>query len=307
MTTISAPTVVGVDGSPQSLTAVDWAAREAVARQSPLRIVHAFPWPPLDVPGAPMMGPPDPGLRDAAEQVLSAAADRARRAAATALDISTYLSPNVPAAALVEGSQAAALVVVGHRGLGRFTGLLLGSVAGQTAEHAACPVVIVRGNETREGAPDSGHVVVGVDGSDRSRLAVDFAFAHAALHRFGILAVHVYELPAFAPSADPRIPSYIDVIRDEATRLLADALAGYGDRYPAVPVRLKVLHGAIADVLVAESADAILTVVGSRGRGGFTGLLLGSTSQRLLHHASGPLAITRTRPTGHDSASSPAR
>lgn len=204
----------------------------------------------------------------------------------------------------MEASRAAALVVVGHRGRGRFTGLLLGSVAAQTAEHAGCPVVVVRDDETREVVPAIGRIVVGVDGSDQSRLAVDFAFTHAALHHVEILAVHVYQLTAFAPSADPRIPSYTDVIRDEATRLLADALAGDGDRYPDVPMRRKVLHGATADVLVAESADAVLTVVGSRGRGGFTGLLLGSTSQRLLHHASGPVAIVRAYPTSHDPASS---
>jgi nucleotide-binding universal stress UspA family protein len=160
MTTNPAPAVVGVDGSPESLTAVDWAAREAVARQCPLRIVHASPRPPLDVPvRPPAAGPPDPSRQHDAEQVLAAAADRARRATAATLDISTHLSANAPAAALVEVSQHAALVVVGHRGLGRFTGLLLGSVAAQTAEHALCPVVVVRDNETGEAGPDVGRVV----------------------------------------------------------------------------------------------------------------------------------------------------
>ncbi|MFD1545061.1 universal stress protein [Nonomuraea guangzhouensis] len=284
--------VVGVDGSPQSLSAVDWAAREAAARQYRLRIVHAFLWPLMGVSlEPPVMGPPDAGLQQEAEQLLRTATDRARQIA-PALDISTDLPVCAPAAALIDASRDAALVVVGHRGLGGFTGLLVGSVGVQTAAHAACPVVVVR--DSPSGGPDetgpaTGQVVVGVDGSDLSNLAVDFAFAYAALHRLGVVAVHAYQW---------RIGSYYtDYLYQWPTRLLAEAVAECREKYPDVPVQQKAVQGESTDVLVAESAGAALTVVGSRGRGGFTGLLLGSTSQRVLHHATGTVAIVRAQAT----------
>jgi nucleotide-binding universal stress UspA family protein len=290
----AAAIVVGVDGSPHSLGALDWAAREALVRQRPLRIVHAFTWPvPNALLGLPAAAQPDVGLRHAAERLLSAAADRARGAAPT-MDISTDLPADVPAAALIAASRDAGLVVVGHRGLGGFTGLLVGSVGVLAAAHAACPVIVVRGNDSDEAGPPAGEVVVGVDGSELSSLAVDFAFSHAALHHLGVLAVQAYAFPAFITSSDPLSAAYdIDDLREDHARLLAEALAGYRNNYPDVPVRQKVVYGRPAAVLVAESAGAALTVVGSRGRGGFTGLLLGSTSQSVLHHATGPVAIVR--------------
>ncbi|MEV5206313.1 universal stress protein [Micromonospora sp. NPDC053740] len=222
----AAAIVVGIDGSPPSAHALDWAAREAVARHRPLRIVHAFRWPLTNelmgspVVGPPVVGPPDAGLQYAAERVLSAAAGRARAATLT-LDVSTDLPADVPAAALIDASHDADLLVVGHCGLGGFTGLLLGSVGVQTAAHADCPVIVIRdsdsdsdsddGHGPTRAEPATGQVVVGVDDSDLSSPAVDFAFAHAALHGLGVVAVHTYQRPpAPAPGAsrvaasDPR-------------------------------------------------------------------------------------------------------
>ena len=305
-TSPTAAVVAGVDGSLQSMHAVDWAAREAVARRCPLRIVHAFLWPLLNVPIGPPAGcPPDAGLANAAEDILADATDRARRAA-PALEISADLPVCSPAAALIEASHDAGLVVVGHRGLGGFTGLLVGSVGVQTAAHAACPVIVVRNSEPSkpsESGPATGRVLVGVDSSDHSRLAVDFAFTHAALHGLGLVAVHAHQWPPFSASSDARIASrQPDDAQAEPTQLLNETLAGYRDTYPDVPVQQKVVQGRPSAVLVAESAGAALTVVGSRGRGGFTGLLLGSTSQNVLHHATGPVAIVRAHPsrTGND-------
>jgi acyl-CoA dehydrogenase family protein 9 len=294
----AAAVVVGVDGSPQSLHAVDWATAETVARQCPLRIVHAFVWPMLNVPlGPPALGPPDAGLQHAAEQVLLTAADRARRAA-PALDIRTDLPVGAPAAALIEASHDAALLVVGHRGLGGFTGLLVGSVGVQAAAHAVCPVIVVRDNDNDgvDPGPAIGQVVVGVDGSELSSLAIDFAFTHAAQRGLGVTAVHVYQSRAMAAAAEPRLVVY-DGDDSRHDLLLAEALAGYSDKYPDAPVLRKVVPGRPAAVLVAESAGAALTVVGSRGRGSFTGLLLGSTSQSVLQHATGAVAIVRVHPT----------
>ena len=297
----AAAIVVGVDGSPHSLHALDWATREAVARQCPLRIVHAFLWPLYNVPlGPSAVGPPDAGLQHAAEHIVSAAADRARRAA-PALDVGTDLPVCAPAAALIDASHDAALVVVGHRGLGGFTGQLVGSVGVQTAAHAACPVIVVRNSEPSkpsESGPATGRVLVGVDSSDHSSLAVDFAFTHAALHGLGLVAVHAHQWPPFSASSDARIASHqLDDAQAEPTQLLNETLAGYRDAYPDVPLQQKVVQGRPSAVLVAESAGAALAVVGSRGRGGFTGLLLGSTSQSVLHHATGPVAIVRAHPS----------
>jgi nucleotide-binding universal stress UspA family protein len=299
----AAAIVAGVDGSRASLHALDWAAREALARHRPLRIVHAFQWPLTnELMGPPAAGPPDAGLQHTAERVLAAAADRARAAAPT-LQVSTDLPADAPAAALIHASHNADLLVVGNRGLGGFTGLLLGSVGVQTAAHAACPVIVIRDSDHGHGAtgagPAAGQIVVGVDDSDLSSLAVDFAFTHAALHRMGVVAVHASpRIPFAAPGASRDAGS--DARHEILARILAEALAGYRDKYPDVPVQEKLVHGRPAAALVAESAGAALTVLGSRGRGGFTGLLLGSTSQSVLHHASSPVAIIRAYPARRD-------
>jgi acyl-CoA dehydrogenase family protein 9 len=300
--------VVGVDGSPPSLHALDWASQEAVARHRPLRIVHAFQRPLTNEQmGPPAVGPPDAGLQHAAERVLSAATDRARAAAST-LDVSTDLPAEVPAAALIAASHDADLLVVGHRGLGGFTGLLVGSVGVQTAAHATCPVIVIRDSDdghTGDG-PAAGQVVVGVDDSDLSSLPIDFAFAHAALHGVGVVAVHADQRTAVAAPGESGAAA-ADCRHEGHARMLTDALAGHRDKYPDVPVQEKLVHGRPAAVLVAESAGAALTVVGSRGRGGFTGLLLGSTSQGVLHHASSPVAIVRARQSHRRGATTRAR
>jgi nucleotide-binding universal stress UspA family protein len=191
--------------------------------------------------GPPALGPPDAGLQHAAEQILFTAADRARRAA-PALDIRTDLPVGAPAAALIEASRDAALLVVGHRGLGGFTGLLVGSVGVQAAAHAVCPVIVVRDNDGVDPGPAIGQVVVGVDGSELSSLAIDFAFTHAARRDLGVTAVHVYQSPAIPAAAEPRLVVY-DGDDSRHDLLLSEALAGYSDKYPDVPVLRKVVPG----------------------------------------------------------------
>lgn len=137
--------VVGVDGSPDSLSAVEWAAADAMRRQRPLRIVHAFLWPVVYAPMPVPVPPPlyEETMREAAEQILDEAVTRARALAPT-LDISTDMPVQQATAALIAASRHAATVVVGNRGLGGFTGLLLGSVSQAVIHHAACPVAVVR-------------------------------------------------------------------------------------------------------------------------------------------------------------------
>ncbi len=292
MSVSSAPVVVGADGSQSSLGAVAWAAREAVARGVGLRVVHAFIWPKLGVPVGPAeFGDPSGGLRNEARQVLVAAVEHAREIA-PGVEVESVMPETAPVPALLREAGAACLVVVGSRGLGGFSGLLIGSTAVQVAAHSPVPVVVVR-----EGDPDArtvarGDVVVGVDGSPRCVDAIAFAFGAAQRSGVGVLAITVSP----AKRADPASTGVLLADdEDPATALaLAEAIAGWAEKYPDVPVRRAVTRGHPARTLTDIAAGAALLVVGSRGAGGFRGLLMGSVSQGVLHHATGPVAIVRS-------------
>lgn len=285
------PVVVGVDGSAQSLDAVDTAVHEARLRGRALRVVHAFLWPYLRVPLEPSpYGPPEGGLLNEAEQIVAQAVDRAR-AQAPRVDVYGDVVTGAPTTVLVAESASADLVVVGSRGLGGFTGLLVGSVAVQLAAHAACPVVVVRA----AGRPH-GDVLLGVDGSAANAPAVTFAFEEAALRGVGLTALSVWTYPVPAGRADtlPLVYDADQVSADEEQRQAAALTAGQ-EKYPQVPVHSRVVQGRTRATLIEASRDAGLVVVGSRGRGGFSGLLLGSVSQAVLHHAACPVAVVPHR------------
>lgn len=287
--TSGAPIVVGVDGSNESLAAVRLAVAEAAWRRRPVRLVHAFVWPLLGVPLGPAPGAPTGGgLRADADRLVAEAADHASKVDPD-VPITAEVVPGAPAPVLLHEAKAAELLVIGDRGLGGFTGLLVGSVAVQLVAHAACPVLVARG-EPRPG----GAVVVGVDGSTTSTAAVDFAMAAAERRGTGVLAVHAWTHPVAAGPGDLLPPVYDPVtVTEEALRVLAEALAGRAERYPDVPVRREVVHRRPAGALVDRSDGAAMLVVGARGRGGFAGLLLGSVSQAALHHARCPVAVVR--------------
>ncbi|WP_091656896.1 universal stress protein [Micromonospora auratinigra] len=289
-----APVVVGVDGSPSALDAVRVAAREAALRHRPLRVVHAFLWPLLGTPLGPVAAAlPDEELRTEAGKLIDEAVDEARKVDAD-LAVTGGLVDGPPVAVLLRESRSAALLVLGHRGLGGFAELLVGSAAVQLSARADCPVLVVRGEPRADGP-----VVVGVDGSALSGEAIGFAFAEAARRGTDLVAVHTWLYPA--PPVGRR-ESYGDILplvydpqelRAEEERVLAEAVAGWAERYPEVTVRQKLVAAAPARALVEESTDAQLTVVGAHGRGSLSGLLLGSVSHAVLHHARSPLAIVR--------------
>jgi nucleotide-binding universal stress UspA family protein len=289
----SAPVVVGADGSESSLAAVEWAAREAHARGTGLRIVHAFFWPQLAVPlGPSTFGDRDGGLRNDARRLLAEAVHRAVDTVPGA-EVSGAMPEAAPVPALLRECANASLVVVGSRGLGGFGGLLLGSTAVQLAAHAPVPVVVVRGGDPSARAAARGDVVVGVDGSARSVEAVAFAFAEAQRLGTGLLAVSVSP-----PGLLDTVPVGVLLADDEEpepARALAEVMAGWAEKYPEVPVRRAVVRGNPARALIDLAADAPLLVVGSRGAGGFRGMLMGSVSQGVLHHARCPVAIVRPR------------
>jgi nucleotide-binding universal stress UspA family protein len=194
------------------------------------------------------------------------------------------------------------MVVLGDRGLGGFTGLLIGSVAVAVTAHAACPVVVVRGPESDLTAPLPEPVVVGVDGSSTSEAALAFAFEEASLRRVPLVAVHVWRDLLLDATLAPLLDW--DAIESDERQVLAERLAGWSEKYPDVAVRRLVAYDRPARALVGESGRAQLVVVGSRGRGGLHGMLLGSVSQALLHHAHCPVAVVR--PAGGDERQAPA-
>ncbi|MER5355324.1 universal stress protein [Kitasatospora sp. NPDC002551] len=266
--------LVGVDGSEASLAAVDVAAREARLRGTGLRIVHAFIWPLMNVPLGPAKdGPPQGGLRHQAEDVLRDARARAE-ALDPRLEIETELVTGEPLTVLARHSGQASLVVVGSRGLGRFGALLIGSVAVHLAAHAACPVLIVRGRPDPEGP-----VLVAVDGGGVGAEALGFAFAEASARRAPLTALHIAHPSTSWP--------------DQEERVLAEALAGWREKYPDVELRSEIVEAHTRPALLEASREAQLLVVGARGRGGFAGMLLGSTSQAMIQHAHCPVVVVR--------------
>ncbi|MDM4719112.1 universal stress protein [Micromonospora sp. WMMA1363] len=284
-----AAVVVGVDGSEPALRAVRLAAVEAYRRNRPLRVVHGFIWPLLRVPlETPAGGPPGAGLRQQAEQLVAAAVTEAE-ATAPGLRVTGGIIDGEAAAVLLGESPTAVMIVLGDRGLGGFTSLVVGSVAVQVATYADCPVLVARGADRTDGP-----VVVGVDGSEVSRLAVEFAVAEASLRDAELMALHTYRYPVSGGPGD-MLPLVYDEeqLRHEERRVLAESLAGIAERWPDVPLRRETIRGRPARLLTEASRRAQLMVVGGQGRGEFTGLLLGSVSQSVLHHADCPVAVVR--------------
>ncbi|MDN0199139.1 universal stress protein [Streptomyces sp. S.PNR 29] len=286
------PVVVGVDGSPSSLAAVEVGAHEAALRGAGLRLVHAFGWPSMHVPpGGPPWHPAVAGVRELVDGTLVKAEERAR-GAAPRLEITRDVTVGDPLTVLEIESRTASLVVVGSRGLGAFGSLLLGSTAVHLVAHGRCPVLVVRGRLDR-----SGPVLLAVDGSPAGESAVGFAFAEASLRGVELVALHVWNTwseGAYEGPGDP-LSVVVDVerLRGVRQRLLDETLSPWQERHPRVAVERRLVRSRIRPALIEASRDAQLVVAGARGRGGFTGLLLGSVSQALLHHAHCPVAVVR--------------
>jgi nucleotide-binding universal stress UspA family protein len=285
--------LVGVDGSDAGLAALDWAIGEAQGRHARLRIVHAFAWPLFKQAklGPSPFGPAQGGLRAEAERVLDEAVRRAC-AEAPGVAVEGRTRVGLPPAVLLAESADADLVVVGSRGLGGFTGLLVGSVSAQVAEHARRPVVVTRPPVLDPGQRYSHErVVVGVNGSADSGDAVAFAVEEAVRLGTGLTAVDCLERRGAADLRGTGRGRSDDEAAAAERTALADMLAGWVEKYPQLDVLPLVLAGPPAETLVRASHGARLLVVGSRGIGGFRGMLLGSVSHALLRHAACPLAV----------------
>lgn len=285
-----AAVVVGYDGSEHASIAVDWAASEAASRGVGLTLVAATTIPLEGMRFGGSVLSPD-AIDDLLARLQSATEARAEqaRSAHPGLDVQVKVALGSPASVLVEASANAGLVVLGSRGMGGFRGLLVGSVGVQVASSAACPVVVMR----KEPDPTASTIVVGVDGSELSLAALDFAFDMAERRGWSVRAVHAWEIPAYDVIAAPSGPPPFDVEEFQAAeqRAFAESLAGQRERHPDVVVEEVVARGQSVRALLEASDDAALIALGTRGRGEFLGALLGSVSQGVLHRAKVPVAV----------------
>jgi len=267
------PIVVATDGSEESLRAVDWAAREAVLRGAPLRIVSAAALLPR------MMGRHDGPHVETVTDVLTENRDRAlATAAARAAKVSPDLLVDTdhltgaPAEAVTESGSGALMLVVGSRGVGAFTALVLGSVSRYAATHASCPVVVVRDETTAAHR----QIAVGIGDLDTNPAALSFAFEEATLRQASLLAVHAWDTPPVTGA---------QALQEQLTARLAALLDDWRAKYPDVPVTQDVGWGHPGRALADLSARADLVVIGRHpGAHG-----PGTVTHAVLSHAHGPV------------------
>ncbi|WP_425864974.1 universal stress protein [Arthrobacter sp. TWP1-1] len=292
--------VVGIDGSEQSNCALIWAAREAETRKVPLHLVTAYTVPIFAASGL------DGGYATVDDDVIRQGAEAVlRESAAKVSHLNVQMDARVEngdaAGVLLELSETAELLVFGSRGRGGFIGRLLGSVSTALPAHAKCPTVTIplkcaaRLNEgTAEAAKVEKVIVVGVDGSDQARYAVLVAAEQAersgsSLHI--ICAVQPYTgTLAWMPAPVDREALFaeIQIQLDAGEKWLRS-------HFPKLPIKVELLEGSAVDALVTASETAELVVMGTRGRGGFAGMMLGSTTDGVRHHAKGPIMVVRDR------------
>lgn len=284
--------VVGVDESDGAASALRWAVHESELRG--WAVTAVLGWGYLDqhvpAPGETF----DPSYSAAnAEASLDATIERVldvevgRRVGRLAVC-------DLAARALLRASDEAALLVVGARGLGGFRGLLLGSVSQQCLHHARCPVVIVHGSG-ESADPSNERIVVGVDGSDESRSALGWALDEARARRADVEVVHAWTIPYLGmygmnPAPIDRLP-YESAAHD----VLSESMEDQDSSGLRAPVATTLVFAAAGGTILERAEGAALVVLGSRGRGGFAGLLLGSVSSHVASHAACPVVVVRDR------------
>ncbi len=294
------PIVVAVDGSPESDSAVAWAAREGALRDAEVALWHVISPVLVTVPVEPMFNAPE-FYEQSARHILEQAEKTVHWswAGSGAVKVRTVTAHAAVVPALVEASETAQLVVVGTRGRGRLARLLLGSVSSGLLHRAHCPVAVLHAEaDTHE---PNGPVVVGIDGSEACEAATGLAFDEASRRDVELIAVHAW--------SDVGVDLMVDVdwheYRDEGRALLTERLAGWQDRYPDVRVQQRVVCDEPAYWLTEEARRAQLVVVGSRGRGGFAEMLLGSTSSAVAQSSPAPVIVMRGRAAIPNDAANP--
>jgi nucleotide-binding universal stress UspA family protein len=275
--------VVGYNDKDHSRAALTWGAREAARRGAPLLVVFAANYPGMTVEPGPGLLHREPGALEAAEEVTARGVAEARQVA-PGLAVVGATELTSPSRALIERSDGAALTVVGSRGYGRVMGALLGSVAFAVAARARCPVVVVRDEAAARPIGPAHRVVVGTDGSPEGTAAVQFAADRAATGSAPLEIVTCTGGHQVKGVDSERL-------RASAERVARSAAEGLDRVHPALTVTTRV-EDCPAEVTLIDSSEAAgMVVVGTRGRGAFEGLLLGSVSHAVIHGARCAVAV----------------
>jgi nucleotide-binding universal stress UspA family protein len=268
------PVIVGADGSQESLRAVEWAAREAALRTTSLRIVASVVLPPRMTATPATPGTVADTVEHSTSQALAAAAQQAA-ALEPDLAVDTELVAGAPAEILVGLAPDASMLVLGSRGAGGFSALVLGSVSRYVATHAPVPVVVAR-EETTDGQRE---VVVGVRDPGQAAAALEFGFQEAALRNARLLALHAWSRSA---------PRHTEEPTEESSRL-ESAITAWREKFPEVEARWEVMHAHPGRVLAGASARADLVVLGRHMPGEPHAAGVGSVTHAVLSHAHGPV------------------
>ncbi|UUU19020.1 universal stress protein [Streptomyces sp. DSM 40750] len=283
------PITVGLDGSPESLAAADWAAREAQRRDLPLHLVHAWIWQPHDVPVAQDLDT----QKHWAQRVLREAEEELH-GRHPELTVSTEQISETAAEVLLGQAEEAEMLVLGSSGHGAIAGFLLGSVGQQVLARVNSPVAMVRANARSAAKHDGGEIVVGLDDpGDPAAPLLEFAFDAAAARRTALRAVHAPSLPPLYGHGPVvgQLAGQEGGITGQAEKALSDALKPWQEKYPQVPVAHTVDLARPAGVVLQAAAQAGLVVVGRRVHRPALGMRIGPVAHAVLHHAAAPVAV----------------
>jgi nucleotide-binding universal stress UspA family protein len=282
--------LVGVDGSPESLAAVRWAAQEAVLRNAQVTVMHVVApivvsWPIdyLEVSYAEWQEDNAQHVVEQAQKTFHAAIGDTEPPRLRA-----QIRHDGVVTELTEASSKATMVVVGSRGLGPIGGAFLGSASRGLLHHARRPVTIVKADAAKTPGPNA-PVLLGIDGSPASEKAAAFAFDEASRRGVNLVALHAWSDVGVFPVLGMDWHEY----EEQGHQVLAERLAGWQAQYPDVHVRRRIVCDRPARWLIDESRQAQLVVVGSRGRGGIAGMLLGSVSTAVAEKATAPVTVVR--------------
>lgn len=283
--------LIAVDGSAESRAAVSWAAGEASLRKQPVTLVHVVQpivvtWPTAAEPATIAQWQED----NAHDVIAMARNDLAALNQLRPHEVTSEVLHSNVVHALVDASKDAHMIVMGSRGRGALGRLLLGSVSSGVLHHAHCPVAVIRVDEASP-IDSNAPVVLGIDGSPASQAATAFAFEEASLRGVPLVALHAWSDVGVFPILDMDWRTY----RDQGEEVLGERLAGWRERYPDVRVERRLVCDTPARWLLEESRRAQLVVLGSHGRGGFSGMLLGSVSSAVAQSARVPVVVVRTQ------------
>ncbi|MFI8304631.1 universal stress protein [Streptomyces sp. NPDC085927] len=283
------PITAGVDGTEESLAGLAWAAREAVRRGRPLRVVHAWRFQTHEAVDAGDAATQERWVRDAVAESVRRVTERH-----SALAVTTDVLEGDAVGALTGAAADAEMLVLGSRGHGRIMGFLVGSVGQQVIVEARRPVVFVRAGDMPSGEVAGREIVVGQQGDpEDSAAALEFAFEAAAARGATLRAVRAWTLPPmFAYSPDTlRLMDEAGGLEPYEQKSLSDALAPLRERHPQVRVVEQVEMGSAGQVLLSVAGTAQLMVVGRRARRSAVGARIGSVAHGVLHHADCPVAV----------------